>query len=223
MRALRSLIIKKQHIILNTERTVFWEDAHTLIVSDLHVGKSGHFRQSGIGIPQNIYKDDLHRLLAHLLFFKAERLIITGDLTHSAANREIELFKKWRKDLSSLDVHLVKGNHDILEDSWYDDAAITVHHHSLLTNEFCFIHDMNDLDDVPNDAYTFCGHMHPGIAMKGKGKQSIKLPCYYFTKKYCVLPAFSRFTGSFLIKPKKDESAFIITDSELIATNDIQL
>ena len=78
----------------------------------------------GIGVPTGVYKDDLHRLLAQILFFKAERLIIVGDLTHSIANREMDLFRKWRKDFSLLDVHLAKGNHDILDNRWYEEADI---------------------------------------------------------------------------------------------------
>ena len=114
-----SHIIGNDHLILSAERTLFWENENTLIVADLHVGKTGHFRKAGIGVPQQVYKDDLHRLLAQILFFKAERLIIVGDLTHSVANKEMDLFRKWRKDFPSLDVHLVKGNHDILDDKWY--------------------------------------------------------------------------------------------------------
>ena len=106
-----SHIVDHDHLILSSERVIYWENEKTLIAADLHVGKSGHFRKSGIGIPQNIYKDDLQRLLAQLLFFKAERLIIVGDLTHSQANLELDLFRRWRLDFPSLDVHLTSANH----------------------------------------------------------------------------------------------------------------
>src|SRR5690606_1104391 len=106
MSGLLSHFIGTDHVVLSSERCLFWERENTLIVADLHVGKTGHFRKQGIGVPTGIYKDDLHRLLAQILFFKAERLIIVGDLTHSTANREMDLFRKWRKDFSSLDVQL---------------------------------------------------------------------------------------------------------------------
>ena len=45
--------IFNQTFLLSAQRTVFWEEEKTLILSDLHLGKSGHFRKSGIAIPQN--------------------------------------------------------------------------------------------------------------------------------------------------------------------------
>src|SRR5262245_40721665 len=121
-----SHIIGSEHLVMSAERSLFWENESTLIIADLHIGKTGHFRKEGIGVPQQVYKDDLHRLLSQVLFFKAERLIIVGDLTHSSANKEMDLFTKWRRDFSSLDVHLVKGNHDILADKWYSEAGISL-------------------------------------------------------------------------------------------------
>ena len=83
------------------ERCLWWEEENTLIVADLHLGKSGHFRKSGIAVPQDIYKADLQRLMAMLYLCKAERLIIAGDLTHSHFNRELDLFLKWRKEFAA--------------------------------------------------------------------------------------------------------------------------
>src|SRR4051794_20131529 len=105
--------LNKQTLWLSSERCVFWEDQKALIVSDLHFGKSGHFRKSGIGVPQNVYKEDLQRLFTLIQFFNAEKLLIVGDMFHSHANKEVDLFTKWRNDLPGLSVQLIKGNHDI--------------------------------------------------------------------------------------------------------------
>jgi metallophosphoesterase superfamily enzyme len=119
-------IIHNNSFWVSQERCLFWEEENTLIVADLHLGKSGHFRKSGIAIPQGVYKADLQRLMAQLYLFKAERLIIVGDFTHSTANKELDLFIRWRKDFSLLHIDLVKGNHDILEDEWYNEADIKI-------------------------------------------------------------------------------------------------
>ena len=50
--------------------------------------------------------------------------------------------------------------------------------------------------------YFFSGHIHPGIRIDGAGRQSLYFPCFYFGKKYAVLPAFSRFTGAAVIYPE---------------------
>ena len=212
-------IIRNNSFWVTADRCLFWEEQNTLIVADLHLGKSGHFRKSGIAVPQTVYKADLQRLMAQLYLFKAERLIIVGDLTHSSANKELDLFKRWRKDFSLLAVDLVKGNHDILDDDWYDDANIVVSNSKLVVNDFVFLHDMKSkkkLGDNEMKLYAFAGHLHPGISLKGQGRQSLRFPCFYFTKEFCVLPAFSRFTGTYRVNPQKDEWVYAITSNDIM-------
>lgn len=212
-------IIRNNTFWVSPERCLLWEEENTLIVADLHLGKSGHFRKSGIGIPQSIYKADLQRLMAQLYLYKVDRLIIAGDLTHSIANKELDLFLKWRKDFSLLHIDLVKGNHDILADSWYEEAAIKVSTWKMKTGPFIFLHDLKaekDLTEVERGLYRFTGHLHPAINLKGKGKQSLKFPCFYFTKEYCILPAFSRFTAGFKVNPEKDETVFAIVEDGIM-------
>ena len=212
-------IINGNSFWVTPERCLFWEEENTLIVSDLHLGKSGHFRKAGIAVPSSIYKADLQRLIAQLYLFKADRLIIAGDLTHSASNKELDLFIKWRKDFSLLHIDLVKGNHDILQDVWYDEAGIKISEWKLLIEPFLFIHDLNavkKLTAAEKARYTFTGHLHPGIRLKGKGRQTLYFPCFYFAKDHCVLPAFSRFTGTYKVEPQKNETIFAIVENKLL-------
>src|SRR3982751_3668784 len=117
-------ILHQHKFWISPERVLFWENENTVIVSDLHFGKTGHFRKSGIAVPQSVYKEDLQRLIVQLQFYKPQQLIVVGDLFHSVANKELEFFKKWRQDFSELHVELVKGNHDILKKDWYADVNI---------------------------------------------------------------------------------------------------
>ena len=212
-------IIRNQTFWVSPERCLFWEEENTLVVSDLHLGKSGHFRKEGIAIPQSVYKADLQRLIAQLYLFKVDRLIIVGDLTHSHANKELEMFQRWRRDFSSLHVDLVKGNHDILSDDWYEIAKIRVHNWKMISGPFIFLHDLKarkKLAEEEMNLYSFTGHLHPGISIKGRGRQSLTFPCFYFAKEYCVLPAFSKFTGTFNVIPDGDETAFAIVERSIM-------
>jgi DNA ligase-associated metallophosphoesterase len=213
MQAPVSYKIYNQHLWLSAERSIYWEDHRALIVSDLHFGKTGHFRKSGIPVPQAVYKEDLQRLVALLNNFNPEQLIVVGDFFHSHANSELDWFKKWRDDLSQLKISLVKGNHDILKDNWYEEADIDVNESELLMQPFLFTHEKCI---ERKDVYTFCGHVHPGIYLHGLGKQGIRLPCFYFAKHYCILPAFSRFTGMALIEPEQNENVFAIVENKLV-------
>jgi uncharacterized protein len=212
-------IIRNNTFWVSPERSLFWEEQNTLIIADIHLGKSGHFRREGIAIPQSIYKADLQRLMSQLYLFKVDRLIIAGDLTHSTANKELDLFLKWRNDFSLLHIDLVKGNHDILNDSWYKEANINVIPGKLTAGPFLFIHDLKlleKLSEEEKELYIFTGHMHPAVRLKGQGRQTLHFPCFYFAKEYCVLPAFSRFSGSFKVKPQKGETIFALVENSLI-------
>ena len=136
--------------LLSVERCIFWEEKKILIVSDLHLGKTGHFRKSGIAIPQAVFKEDMQCLVTQLQTFKPQQLIIIGDMFHSESNKEHDFFLKWRKDFASLPIHLIKGNHDILQEEWYSLAEITLHKCELAIDNFIFVHDINDCT-VTND------------------------------------------------------------------------
>ena len=217
--------ISNQQLWLTSDRTLYWEEEKSLIVSDLHFGKTGHFRKSGIAVPQSVYKEDLQRLVVQIQYFQPKQLIIVGDMFHSHENREMELFLKWRSDLPHLDIQLVRGNHDILKEGWYADAGIRLSHSTLSMNRFHFVHDISDLandngsfaESVSGSAaYFFSGHIHPGIRIQGLGKQSLCFPCFYFGRKYAVLPAFSRFTGVAIIDPEENEQVFAIVNNTLV-------
>jgi DNA ligase-associated metallophosphoesterase len=208
-------IIYGNHFWLSPDRSIFWEEEETLIVSDLHIGKTGHFRKSGIPVSQRVYTEDLQRLLSSILFFKVNQLIIVGDLSHSSSNKELDLFERWRNDFPLLKIHLVKGNHDILNESWYKQCKISVHHEKLCMDQFCFCHDAC-MEEQKAGKYIFSGHIHPGVKIRGMAKQSLSFPCFYFAKNFCVLPAFSKFTGLSLIEPEENESVFAIVENDLV-------
>jgi DNA ligase-associated metallophosphoesterase len=210
--------IHQNDFILNSNRTVFWEQEKILILSDLHLGKTGHFRKSGIAVPAAVMKEDMQRFVAAIQFYKPLLVLIVGDLFHSVANKEHELFLKWRNDLLHVPMLLVKGNHDIVPEEWYKKAHIETVEKIWRKNNFLFVHQPEDMQetDLHKADYFFCGHIHPAINIKGLGKQSLRFLCFYFTNKYAVLPAFGKFTGTYLVTPKKTETAFAIVEDSVV-------
>ena len=223
MHAPVSYKIKKQNLWLSAERCIYWEEEKALILSDLHFGKTGHFRKSGIAVPQSVYKEDMQRLVGQIQHFQPKQILVVGDFFHSKANQELEFFKKWRADFSGIVIHLIKGNHDILQNDWYAACDIALEEEKKVVNNFCFIHDITTIDGPKYNKeqfkavnYFFSGHIHPGIRVNGAGKQSLCFPCFYFGKKYAVLPAFSRFTGIAIISPEAHESVFAIVANKIV-------
>lgn len=204
--------ILHNQFLVTAHRCLYWENEKTLVLSDLHLGKTGHFRKSGIGIPQTVMKEDMLRLIAAIQYYQPKRLIIIGDLFHSYFNKEHNFFLKWRKDLLQINIILVKGNHDILENSWYEDAGIQVADKLFITPDFIFAHDVNDCP-ADSNKYCFSGHIHPGIRIKGRGKQHVQLPCFHFGKAYAILPAFGLFTGTHAIESVKGDVVFALVEN----------
>lgn len=205
----------QQKLWLSAERCVFWEDTRMLLVSDIHFGKSGHFRKEGIGIPQAVFRNDLRRLTHAITFFQPAGLLIVGDFFHSRYNKEVESFEKWRSDLHWLPIHLVQGNHDVLAADWYAKHNITVYKNSHQAGPFSFTHEWEATAN--NTGYVFSGHVHPGIRLQGAGKQSMRLPCFYFGQQHAILPAFGSFTGLHAIRPKKQDTVFAIVHDNVVA------
>lgn len=210
--------IRNNTFWLSAQRCLYWEEQQALIVSDLHLGKTGHFRKQGIAVPQSVYKEDLQRLFSEIQHYKPKQLIIVGDMFHSKENVEMQLFLKWRNDMHELNMILVKGNHDILKKEWYINAGLQVEETQLCIGDFVFTHEA-DIENCSSSAnpYVFSGHIHPGVVIRGAAKQALKFPCYFFGENYAVLPAFSKFTGVYILERNKRDKVFAIVNQSVIA------
>ena len=209
----------QEEIWLLPEKAMYMPIHKTLIVSDLHFAKTGHFRKSGLPVPQQIYIEDLQRLLSLIQTYKIEKLIVVGDFFHSHANKELELFSRWRTNFSSLKILLVRGNHDVLSNDWYHENKIDLYEEKLLSiNKIFFIHDYALLpkNNIAADCFFISGHLHPSIYINGKSRQGLRLPCFYFSGNHAVLPAFSKFSGHATIKPKKGDTVFAIANNTIL-------
>ncbi|HEX7367793.1 MAG TPA: ligase-associated DNA damage response endonuclease PdeM, partial [Pelobium sp.] len=203
-----------EELILDKERAIYFPKHQLLAISDLHLGKSAHFRQAGVPVPASVAKQDLIRLDEILQKYKPTTLLINGDMFHHGLNADIDEFYQWRKNYKQTNFLLVKGNHDRLAEADYTSMDIEIHELSFCVGPFCFIHDAPKCTE--EELYPISGHIHPGVTVVGKAKQRLKFPCFYFGKDYAVMPAFSVFTGLYNIKPKKEEQVFAVTKESVV-------
>jgi len=205
----------KQSLILSPEKALFWEQEKTLVVSDVHLGKSGHFRKHGIAVPQQVNSGNLERLSLLINQTRPDRLIFLGDLFHSEYNREWNEFVRWRWNYNELSIWLTTGNHDILNRQQYESLNLVLIE-QLIHPPFLFRHE--PVTDLFEDGlYPVCGHIHPAVKLKGKGRQRVTLPCFYFSDTHALLPAFGNFTGTHKIKPGKHSNVFAVSEGEILA------
>ena len=206
------ITLRQQRFNLLPQRAIYWKEQQSLILSDLHIGKGMHFRKEGIPIPKQAFDDDLNTLNDLIVRHKPKQLIVVGDMFHSRHNNEVKLFDIWRAQYDELHILLVKGNHDILKKEDYRELHIEVAN-QYETEDFVFTHDSCD---NTSDKFCFSGHLHPGVSIHGAARQSLKFPCFHFTPSYCTLPAFSKFTGLAIIKPKAADKVFAIVEGDIV-------
>lgn len=202
-----------EELILDKERAIYWPAKQTLIISDLHIGKSAHFRRNGIPVPATLGRKDLNRITKLTQLYNTVNLIITGDMFHNKMNSDVEEFRAWRLEHASLNIHLIKGNHDDLKPEDYAGLNIEIYQHELLIHPFRFIHDKPQTSD---EYFNITGHIHPGVTVYGKARQQLRLPCFYFSNTCAVLPAFSAFTGLSNIKPEQGDVFYAITPTKVL-------
>jgi DNA ligase-associated metallophosphoesterase len=189
--------LKGQHFILDSRKCIFWEDESILIVSDLHLGKSQHFRKSGIAIPLEVDLDNYERLKQIIEVYLPDQVYFLGDLFHSDKNNSWHYFKEVLLSFPGVDFILIRGNHDILDQESYSDLGMLVVE-EVEKGPFIFTH--IPLLEPVEYLYNISGHIHPGFKLRGKGRQTITLPCYHFNDKVGFIPAFGNFTGNMKVK-----------------------
>jgi DNA ligase-associated metallophosphoesterase len=203
--------IAEEDLVLLPEKAVLFPQYQTLLLADVHLGKGGHFRKSGIPIPKQLAQEDLAILSDLIDKHQPETIIFLGDLFHSDFNRDWEWFQLWRELHLHVKLILVKGNHDILPDTLYKQLDITVVKEYNLGSLLL----LHDLPKEKSDKYILYGHLHPGITISGKGKQKISLPCFYFSKGNGILPAFGKFTGKYTLKNTEEAQIFAVGGTKI--------
>lgn len=206
-----------QDLLLLPQKAIYWQQQQTLMVADVHLGKTGHFRKAGIAVPRDLEQNDLAVLSDLVAEFKPERIIFLGDLFHSDMNADWEWFAMWRQQFPNVTIDLVRGNHDIIADKYYDQLNISLHK-QMIIGPFLMLHHPLTEDELGLiTQYAFCGHIHPGINLKGKGRQSITLPCFAFGSRQAILPSFGKFTGKVAVQTCKTDNVFAIVKDKVVA------
>jgi len=190
----------------------------TGFVADLHLGKTTHFQRAGVAVPHGADAETLARLDADLQTLPLQHLVVLGDLVHSrhALSALLQtqlqaLHQRW----SALQLHLVWGNHDrpaqaalreLLQplgwqtcpDSGWQDGPVRGLHEAQDAEP--------DHASKTDTRLTLLGHLHPGLRLRGRARQQLRLPCFAAgplgAGTQVLLPAYGSFTGQSLQVPE---------------------
>lgn len=196
---------------LLADRALWWPAQRCLLVADVHFGKAAAFRRLGQPVPQGTTTDNLQRLDALLERLDCRELIFLGDFLHARHGRApgtLQLLAEWRARHADLALTLVRGNHDRHAGDPPAGLHMQVVGEPLLRGPFALQH-----EPQPTPGYhVLAGHLHPAYRLRGRGRQSLRLPCFVLGEEVSLLPAFGSFTGAMEIRRQPGQRIFVIGD-----------
>ena len=206
----QNIQIQNQSFVLHQSGSLFWEEKSALFISDVHLGKISHFRKYGAAVPQKAIQANFELMDEVVEFFNPNTVYFLGDLFHSYINSEWNLFEDWVSKAKA-EIILIYGNHDIISPIKYEELGIQLLDELILENILLTHH-----PEERKGFFNFCGHIHPAVKIRGSGKQSLRLPCFFKSPNQLILPAFGEFTGSFTLKPTKNDQVYAIAEGMII-------
>ena len=206
------ILLGHSPVILLPDRALLLPESQSLIIADLHLGKSATFRRQGLPVPEGSTKADLARLSTLIETQHPTQLIIAGDLVHSSLGLSPDITQTFLSWLSRLSIPLsiTEGNHDSHAALSKRQLPLKILPH-LHLDGLLITHDPADL---PAGQSGIAGHLHPaakiGPTRRGKhphpSSPHLRLPGFYLkNNEHLILPAFSEFTGTHPIRFQEND------------------
>lgn len=171
-------------IWVDARRAIWFEHLSILAVADLHIGYNWAHRHSGQLLPLHQPDDTIGRLQALSDFYKPTEILLLGDIVHRALpvpqiEQELQNLLAQFKCL-----RLIAGNHDRFLEKLVSSPVET----DCVRDGYRFVHGHQSLTCRER---VVMGHEHPAISVGDGVATSVKCPCFLFSQKTIVLPAFS--------------------------------
>ena len=204
-----------QPLWLLPEKAAFLAETSTLLIADAHIGKALSFRKLGVPVPHGTTSATLAVLSALIDRWAAKRIVFLGDFLHSAGSHgptTMDTVARWREAHATLELTLVRGNHDDHAGDPPARLGIDAVDEPLMHGDLALCH--HPVARAP--AYVLAGHLHPGVSLGGRANDHLRLPCFWFGAQVGVLPAFGAFTGLHTIRAAADDRVFAATDGRVV-------
>ena len=202
-------------LLLLPEKALFLPESRTLLVADVHIGKALSFRRLGVPVPSGTTSETLAALCALVARWGVRRIVFLGDFLHSRHVQDsatMLVLDEWRSLHATLEMTLVRGNHD-------DRAGDPPAHLNIQCVDEPLIHQGLALCHHPQTVagrYVLAGHLHPCASIGGAAHDWHRLPCFWFARDGGVLPAFGAFTGMHRIRAGRGERVFVVTPERVV-------
>lgn len=209
-----SLTLEGEELWLLADKAVYWPARQCLLIADAHFGKASAYRSLGQPVPQGTTTDNLLRLDRLLSAYPCTHMIFLGDFLHgpgSHASGTLRALEAWRTRNRALHITLIRGNHDKRAGDPPLGLRIDVVTEPLLIGPFALQHEPH----AHADYHVLAGHVHPVYRLRGKARQSLRLPCFQIGRRISLLPAFGAFTGGHDVAQGSGCQLFVIGDHQV--------
>jgi uncharacterized protein len=200
------------------QKAAFLPQISTLLIADAHIGKAVSFRALGVPVPAGTTTENLNLISLLVARHQAQRIIFLGDFLHSAkshAAATMAAVSQWRELHADLQITLVRGNHDDRAGDPPAHLRIDVVDEPLMVGGLALCHHPQEVAG----AYVLAGHIHPCVKMKGRGRDNLRLPCFWLRPHTLVLPAFGAFTGMAVVTPSPQDQVFAVAGDAVLAVD----
>jgi len=208
------LRIGQTNVVLCADGTVWLPDDRVLLAADLHLGKGSSFRARSVPVPTGATSATLAKLTAAIERQPPTSVVILGDLWHARDGCTPEVvadLQSWMAANSRINFQLVIGNHD--RNSGLPKVERLEVRDTIQLGDLRLQHEPFASED---GRHVIAGHIHPGCNVAGRGGQSYRLPCFWHTSQFTVLPAFGEMTGQGRISPEVGDRVVALAEGQLI-------
>ena len=209
-----TITVGGERLALLPERAAFLTARRTLLVADVHIGKAVSFRTLGVPVPRGTTTETLAALSALVTRLEARRIVFLGDFLHSVhahAPATLAALARWREQHATLEMTLIRGNHDDRAGDPPAGLRIEVVDEPLALGGLVLCHHPR-----PHaEGYVLSGHLHPCVSLSARPFDRLRLPCFWFGPRVGVLPAFGAFTGMHPIRPAAGDRVYAVTDEHV--------
>jgi DNA ligase-associated metallophosphoesterase len=142
-------------------------------------------------------------------------VVFLGDYLHALEGRApatLAALAEWRRKRPSLELVLVRGNHDRRAGDPPEGLGVGCVDAPLHDPPFVLAH----YPDPSPAGYVLAGHLHPAVRLVGRGRQRERLACFWIRTHVAVFPSFGDFTGAADVQPEPDDRVFVVAEDRVI-------
>ncbi len=206
-----SIELEQTELWLLADKAIYWPQQQALLIADIHIGKAAAYRRLGQPVPHGTTQANLQRLDTLVARYPCEQLIFLGDFLHAPESQTpatLSQLQAWRATHPDLAITLIRGNHDRRAGDPPASLEMTVVPEPLLLGPFALQHE----PDPHPTHHVLAGHLHPAFRLHGRGRQSLRLPCFCIGARLSLLPAFGSFTGMMEVGADPGRRLFVAGD-----------